>query len=55
VYAQSSRLGVALAPIPGTKRITWLEQNFAALDVELSAEDLAELDPLADQVVGGRY
>ncbi|MCW2491246.1 MAG: aldo/keto reductase [Frankiales bacterium] len=55
VYAQSGRLGVALAPIPGTKRITWLEQNVAALDVELSAEDLAELDPLADQVVGGRY
>jgi aryl-alcohol dehydrogenase-like predicted oxidoreductase len=55
VYAQSSRLGVPLAPIPGTKRITWLEQNVAALDVELSAEDLAELDPLADQVVGGRY
>ncbi|MDQ1735900.1 MAG: hypothetical protein QOH56_2151 [Pseudonocardiales bacterium] len=55
VYAQSSRLGVPLAPIPGTKRTTWLEQNVAALDVELSAEDLAELDPLADQVVGGRY
>ncbi|MDQ1749096.1 MAG: hypothetical protein QOE71_152 [Pseudonocardiales bacterium] len=55
VYAQSGRLGVPLAPIPGTKRITWLEQNVAALEVELSAEDLAELDPLADQVVGGRY
>ncbi|MDQ1717516.1 MAG: hypothetical protein QOE89_1469, partial [Pseudonocardiales bacterium] len=55
VYAQSGRLGVPLAPIPGTKRITWLEQNVAALNVDLSAEDLAELDPLADQVVGGRY
>jgi aryl-alcohol dehydrogenase-like predicted oxidoreductase len=55
VYAQADRLGVPLAPIPGTKRITWLEQNVAALDVELTAEDLAELDPLADQVVGARY
>jgi aryl-alcohol dehydrogenase-like predicted oxidoreductase len=55
VYAQSSRLGVPMAPIPGTKRVKWLEQNVAALDVELGADDLAELDPLAEQVVGARY
>ncbi|MGX7680524.1 aldo/keto reductase [Jatrophihabitans sp. DSM 45814] len=55
VAAQSDRLGVAIAPIPGTKRIKWLEQNAAAVDLELSGDDLAELDPLADRVVGGRY
>jgi aryl-alcohol dehydrogenase-like predicted oxidoreductase len=55
VYAQAERLGVSMAPIPGTKRVKWLEQNVAALDVRLSAEDLAELNPLADQVVGARY
>ena len=33
----------------------WLEQNVAALDVTLSADDLAVLDPLGDQVVGARY
>jgi aryl-alcohol dehydrogenase-like predicted oxidoreductase len=55
VYAQSPRLGVPVAPIPGTKRVQWLEQNVAALDVRLTEEDLAELDPLGTQVVGARY
>jgi aryl-alcohol dehydrogenase-like predicted oxidoreductase len=55
VYAQGERLGVPLAPIPGTKRIKWLEQNVAALDVTLTADELAMLDPLGDKVVGARY
>jgi aryl-alcohol dehydrogenase-like predicted oxidoreductase len=55
VYARGDRLAVPLAPIPGTKRVKWLEQNVAALDIELSAEDLAVLDPLGEQVVGARY
>jgi len=55
VYAQQERLGVSLAPIPGTKRVTWLEQNVAALDVELSADELMTLDKLGEQVVGARY
>jgi aryl-alcohol dehydrogenase-like predicted oxidoreductase len=55
VYAQSPRLGVPLVPIPGTKRVQWLEQNVAALDVRLTKEDLAELDQLGTQVVGARY
>jgi aryl-alcohol dehydrogenase-like predicted oxidoreductase len=55
VYAQADRLGVPLAPIPGTKRIKWLEQNVAALDVALTAGELAVLDPLGRQVVGARY
>jgi len=55
VYAQQERLGVNLAPIPGTKRVKWLEQNVAALDVILTADELAALDPLATQVAGARY
>jgi aryl-alcohol dehydrogenase-like predicted oxidoreductase len=55
VYAQQERLGVNLAPIPGTKRVKWLEQNVAALDVTLTADELAILDPLGSQVVGARY
>jgi aryl-alcohol dehydrogenase-like predicted oxidoreductase len=55
VYAQGERLGVPLAPIPGTKRVKWLEQNVAALDVKLTADELAVLDPLGGQVVGARY
>jgi aryl-alcohol dehydrogenase-like predicted oxidoreductase len=55
VYAQEERLGVPMAPIPGTKRIKWLEQNVAALDITLTADELALLDPLAAQVTGARY
>ena len=55
VHGQGERLGVPVVPIPGTKRVKWLEQNVAALDVTLTADDLAVLDPLGDQVVGARY
>jgi aryl-alcohol dehydrogenase-like predicted oxidoreductase len=55
VLAQSARLGVPVVPIPGTKRVRWLEQNHGALDLHLDDEALAELDPLAAQVVGARY
>jgi aryl-alcohol dehydrogenase-like predicted oxidoreductase len=55
VHAQAGRIGVPLAPIPGTKRRRWLEQNVGALGVELTSDDLAELDPLGAQVVGARY
>jgi aryl-alcohol dehydrogenase-like predicted oxidoreductase len=55
VHGQGERLGVTLAPIPGTKRIKWLEQNVAAMDITLTAGELAALDPLGDQVVGARY
>ena len=39
LYAQ----GDDIVPIPGTKRRTYLEENVAALDLELSAEDLRQL------------
>ncbi|MCW2896100.1 MAG: hypothetical protein QOH87_3892 [Trebonia sp.] len=55
VAAQGDRLGIPVVPIPGTKREKWIEQNAAALDVELTADDLAALEPLAAQAVGGRY
>jgi aryl-alcohol dehydrogenase-like predicted oxidoreductase len=54
VYAQTDRLGVPIVPIPGTKRVKWLEQNVGALDVTLTEADLDRLNPLADQVVGSR-
>jgi aryl-alcohol dehydrogenase-like predicted oxidoreductase len=55
VYAQADRLGVPIVPIPGTKRVKWLEQNVAALDITISPADLDRLNPLASQVVGARY
>lgn len=36
--------GNDVVPIPGTKQRRWLEQNCAALDVQLSAADVARLD-----------
>lgn len=35
-----------IVPIPGTKRIKYLEENASAVDVRLSAEDLAALDEI---------
>ncbi len=46
--------GRDVAPIPGTKRRTYLEENVAALDVELTDEDLAVLDAVAP-ARGDRY
>ena len=46
--------GRDVAPIPGTKRRTYLEENVAALDVELTEEDLAVLDAVAP-AKGDRY
>ena len=46
--------GDHVVPIPGTKRLTYLEENLGAADLELSAEDLAELDALP-AAVGERY
>ena len=36
--------GEDIVPIPGTKRIAYLEQNLAALDIALTPADLAALD-----------
>ena len=46
--------GDHIAPIPGTKRITYLEENVAAEALLLSAEQLAQLDAVAAPV-GDRY
>lgn len=55
VYSQAARLGVPVIPIPGTKRVKWLEQNVAALDVHLDEAALVLLDGLVGQVSGDRY
>ncbi len=49
--------GADVVPIPGTKRRSYLEQNAAATDLVLTADDLAQLaaDVPADAVVGDRY
>jgi len=46
-----------VAPIPGTKRRSYLEENVAALEVELSAGDLDALNQAAPvgSTAGARY
>jgi aryl-alcohol dehydrogenase-like predicted oxidoreductase len=46
-----------IAPIPGTTKLHRLEENIGAIDVELTADDLSELDQLTSQVKvqGARY
>jgi aryl-alcohol dehydrogenase-like predicted oxidoreductase len=39
--------GDDVVPIPGTKRRTYLEDNAAAVTVQLSAEDVAQLEALS--------
>jgi aryl-alcohol dehydrogenase-like predicted oxidoreductase len=46
--------GDDIAPIPGTKRVSRLEENAAADDVELTADQLARLGAIP-QPVGDRY
>jgi aryl-alcohol dehydrogenase-like predicted oxidoreductase len=46
--------GDDIAPIPGTKRIAYLEENVAADDITLSDDQLAALDAVAAPV-GDRY
>ena len=46
-----------IVPIPGTRRLARLEENIAAADVELSADDLRDFESAASQVAiqGARY
>ena len=47
--------GEEIVPIPGTKRRTYLEQNLAAADIELTEEELARIDAELPQAAGDRY
>ena len=46
-----------IVPIPGTTKLRRVEENIAAADVELSADDLREIDQAAShiQAAGDRY
>ena len=47
--------GDDIVPIPGTKRRTYLEENAAAADIELTDEDLSRIDDELPEVSGDRY
>ena len=49
--------GDDVVPIPGTKRVQYLEENLGALEVELTKDELAQLDEIAPKgaAAGTRY
>jgi aryl-alcohol dehydrogenase-like predicted oxidoreductase len=47
--------GEDLVPIPGTKRRTYLEENAAAVDVELTEDELRRIENELPSVAGDRY
>jgi aryl-alcohol dehydrogenase-like predicted oxidoreductase len=49
--------GEDVVPIPGTKRRAYLEENAAAIGIELTAEDLRRIEEVAPKggTAGGRY
>ena len=49
--------GDDVVPIPGTKRLRYLEENLGALEVTLTGDDLRRIDDVAPAgaAVGDRY
>ncbi|CAA9487567.1 MAG: Oxidoreductase, aldo/keto reductase family [uncultured Solirubrobacteraceae bacterium] len=49
--------GDDVVPIPGTKRVRYLEENAAAVEISLSEDELGALGEMfsAEEVAGGRY
>ena len=46
-----------IVPIPGTTKLNRLEENIGAIDVELTADDLYEIEEAASKITiqGNRY
>jgi aryl-alcohol dehydrogenase-like predicted oxidoreductase len=49
--------GKDIVPIPGTKKIKYVDENAAAVDIQLTADELNKLDELTSQfeIAGTRY
>jgi len=47
--------GEHVVPIPGTKRVAYLEENLAAADVELSPGEVQRIADAVPAAAGGRY
>jgi aryl-alcohol dehydrogenase-like predicted oxidoreductase len=49
--------GEDIVPIPGTKRVKYLEENVGAVDVKLTADDLAQIEKILPKgaAAGQRY
>ncbi|NUO46584.1 MAG: aldo/keto reductase [Streptomyces sp.] len=55
VQQQSQVHDLPVIPIPGTRKASRVEENVGAVTVELTAEELALLEPIAQKVAGDRY
>ncbi|MGW5120594.1 aldo/keto reductase [Streptomyces noursei] len=55
VQQQSATRGLTVVPIPGTRKRSRVEENTGATRIELTAEQLALLEPIAGKVAGDRY
>ncbi|MDD9382980.1 aldo/keto reductase [Streptomyces sp. ZAF1911] len=55
VHGQARRHGLAVVPIPGTRRPDRVEENLGAVRIGLTEQDLAALEPIAGQVAGVRF
>jgi aryl-alcohol dehydrogenase-like predicted oxidoreductase len=55
VHAQARVHDLPVVPIPGTRRASRVRENVAAAAITLDAVELAQLEPIAAQVVGDRY
>jgi aryl-alcohol dehydrogenase-like predicted oxidoreductase len=47
--------GGDVVPIPGTKKVSRIEENAAAAFVQLTAEDIATLESIVPEAKGDRY
>lgn len=54
LYAQGTRFGLPVVPIPGTRRLERVRENAAAVALTLSGDDLALLDKARRLVRGDR-
>ncbi|MFJ5117825.1 aldo/keto reductase [Kitasatospora sp. NPDC088548] len=55
VHQRAEVHGLAVVPIPGTRKRSRLAENTAAATLRLTAEELAALEPVAAKVAGDRY
>lgn len=55
VQQQAAVHGLAVVPIPGTRKRGRIEENTAATRLILTESELRLLEPIAGQVAGGRY
>jgi aryl-alcohol dehydrogenase-like predicted oxidoreductase len=55
VHSRAAAHRLSVVPIPGTRSPARLAENVAAATLELTAAELATLEPIAGQVAGDRY